>query len=146
MIKSILQSLHLDPSHAYEQTAWMDILYGIGTINKGTQLVIIQGKRFLCSSVPFCLIALWILTNIFSHVFYLQGKAVNTMGCICCFENVLLCPSREFHSDFKTVCVYINFSYAASICGVYKSVFSNLFIEIYFLLGHLEIGTATLFH
>lgn len=35
LIKSILQSLHLDPSYACEQAAWMDIVKRIETINKG---------------------------------------------------------------------------------------------------------------
>lgn len=37
LIKSILQSLHLGPSHAYEQTAWTDIVNAIESINKGIQ-------------------------------------------------------------------------------------------------------------
>lgn len=119
VIKSILQPLHLDPSHAYEQTAWMDILYGIGTINKGTQLVIIQRKRFLCSSVPFCLIALWILSNIFSHfqfVFSREDCEYNGMHVL--FWKCASMSQQGVPSDLKTVCVYIIYSCAASICGV----------------------------
>lgn len=60
---------------------------------------------------------------------------MNTMGFMCSFENVLLCHSKEFHSDFNTeIQVYINYSCAASIYGVGKSVFSNLLIEILFYL------------
>lgn len=136
LIKSILQSLRLDPSHACEQSAWMDIVNRIETINKGIQHVIIQRKRFLCScGFFFCLIAFWILSNIFSHGLYFQRKAVNTMGFICWFENVLLCLSRKFHSDFNIkICVYINDSYAALICGFCKDIFSNMLTEIFLYL------------
>lgn len=37
LIKPILQSLHLGLSHACEQTAWMDIVNAIESINKGIQ-------------------------------------------------------------------------------------------------------------
>lgn len=58
---------------------------------------------------------------------------MDAMGFMCSFENVLLCHSKEFHSDFNTeIHVYISDSCAALICGVGKSIFSNLLIEIFF--------------
>lgn len=104
----------------------------------------------LCVAVSFCLVAFSILSNIFRHGLCFQRKAVNRTGIICLFENVLLCLSREFHSDFNIkICIYINDccfdTYAALICGFYKDIFFKYVNRDIFVIRHLEIGTTVIF-
>lgn len=51
------------------------------------------------------------------------------------------------HSDFNIkICVYVNDSYAALICGFCKDISFKYDNRNIFVLRHLEIGTTRLFN